>query len=228
MNVTELFNEICITLDKTVGYNEFVNCFNTIIRRLNSEAEKPVELITLTGTAATLIKDLDTAIIDMDEYFGAGGRWKDGVEWDSINYAVNLPRDYRKVLTVYYGDRRLEPISYDRLKEGANTYYYTTIGNTIYFNTDLDNAETEIKARVKRDYAKYVVGEEYEGLPENAYHLLTEGICYMLSSRPKYYNEVALALHKRQFEEAIINYNLDILMQDFKSIKEQPFHTLNP
>ena len=225
MNINDLYKEVCQTLDKVVGKNEYIACFNTIIRRLNSEAQKPVELITITGTAGDIIADLTDAIIDMTDLIGEGERFLDGISWDSVNYAVTMPRDYAKILTVYYDDTKMEATTFDRLKAGNTTEYYSSIGNTVYFNTDLENASAEIKIRAKRDYPTYVSGLDYNGLPENAYTLLLSGICFMLSSRPKYYSELALALYKGLFENALYNYNIKVLEKDLKSIDELPFYT---
>ena len=225
MNINDLYKEVCQMLDKVVGKNEYISCFNTIIRRLNSEAQKPAELITITGTAADIIADLDDAIIDMTDLIGEGERFLHDISWDSVNYAVTMPRDYTKILTVYYDDNKMEATTFDRLKSGSTTEYYSSIGNTIYFNTDLEDASAEIIVRAKRDYPTYVSGDNYTGIPENAYALMSYGICFMLSSRPRYKDELNLALYKGLFEGALYNYNIKVLEKDIKSIDEQPFYT---
>ena len=228
MNINDMYKDVCITLDKHVGKGEYLACINTIIRRLNSEAEKPVELIVITGDDASDWEDLttddweDMTTTDWD----AELRFMNGVEWDSTTEAITLPKDYRKVLTVFYDDKKMQPTSYDRLKDSGGTQYYTTIGNTIYFDTDLENVAAEIKIRVKRDYPVYTSEDDYTGLPENAYYLLLNGVCFMLSARPKYKDDLALALYKGLFENALAGYNLRVLEQDLKSVKDiTPFYT---
>lgn len=224
MNINDLYNDVRITLDKDVSKNEFIGCLNTVIRRLNSEAEKPIELIKITGDFGDLIGEITEYIVDMDTEIGDGSRFINGIEWDGVGLAITLPKDYTKVLSVFYDDTKMQPISYDLLKVEMSTDYYTTIGNTIFFNTDIESATAEIKVRAKRNYPIYVSGE-YEGLPENAYSLLLNGICFMLSARPKYKTEIGIALYKGLFEQGLEAYNKQVLIQDLKSINETPFYT---
>jgi len=226
MNFNDMYKDVCITLDKTVGKGEYIACVNTVIRRLNSEAQKPVELVTISGVSEDIIADLTDMIIDMTDAIGVGERWLNGTEWDSTTKALTLPKDYRKVLTVFYDDKKMQPTSYDLLKDGGGTQYYTTIGNTLYFDTDLENASAEIKIRVKRDYPLYASEADYVGLPDNAYYLILSGVCFMLSSRPRYKDDLAIALYKGLFENALADYNLKVLEQDIKSVEEtSPFYT---
>jgi len=228
MNITDLYNDVCQALDKTVTFNEFKGCLNTVIRRLNSEAEKDIELIQLTGSETNDWEDLTT---DNWESMTTND-WEDelrfisGVDWDSVNYAISLPVDYKRVLSLFYDDTKLHPTSYDVLKSEATTEYYTTIGNVIYFNTDLAATSAVIKARVKRDYPVYASGVEYTGLPEMAYTLLHNGVCYMLAARPKYMSELALALYKNMYEQSLDQYNKYVLAKDLKSNQsETQFYT---
>jgi len=228
MNFNDMYKDVCITLDKTVGKGEYIACVNTVIRRLNSEAQKPVELLTITGDDASNWEDLttddweDMTTTDWEDEL----RFKNDVDWDSATYALTLPKDYRKVLSVFYDDKKMQPTAYDLLKDGGGTQYYTTIGNTIYFDTDLENASAEIKIRVKRDYPLYASEADYVGLPENAYYLILNGVCFMLSSRPRYKDDLAIALYKGLFENALADYNLKVLEQDIKSVEEtSPFYT---
>ena len=225
MNFNDMYKDVCITLDKVVGKNEFIGCLNTIIRRLNSEAQKPVELVTITGDLDDIIADLTDAIIDMTDTIGSGERWLSGFDWDDINYAVTLPINYTKVLTVFKDDKKMQPVSYDVLQTGGYSDYYTSIGNTIYFNTDLYNSTNEIKVRAKLDYPTYVSGDNYTGFPENAYSLLLSGILFMLLSRPKYKDDLALAIQKEMFEKALYNYNIKVLEKDLKSADATQFYT---
>lgn len=225
MNINDMYKDAVITLDKPIGKNEFINCLNAVIRRLNSEAQKPIELITITGDAEDVIADLDDAINTMTDTIGEGERFPGEVEWDSVNYAVTLPRDCHKVLSVFYDDVKMVPVPYDTLKAEGTTEYYTNIGNVLYFNTDLSAAVAEIKIRAKCDYPTYTGENDFTGLPEMAYSLLLNGALFMLCARPRYYSELGLALYKGLFESALANYNLHILAQDLKSIDETAFYT---
>ena len=225
MNINDMYKEVCITLDKSVGRNEFNSCLNTIIRRLNAEAQKPIELVTITGTAGDDYEDITDDWEDITEDWDSQLRFLDGIEWDTVNYAITLPRDYNKVLSVFCDDEKMQATSYDILQSETGTAYYTTIGNTIYFGTDLQSADYEIKVRAKCDYPTYIGSADYTGLSEHAYSMLINGILFMLCTRPRYRDELGLTLYKSLFENNLASYNLKVLEQDLKSIDETPFYT---
>jgi len=157
--------------------------------------------------------DLDAEIIGTDSRIITAGRWLDPFSWDSINYALTLPKKYSKILALYIDGVIAKSVPYDVLKGlSANNLYYTSISNHLYFNTDLDATTEDIKIKVRADYPiPLVTDEEYDGMPDSAEAMLINGILSVLYSQPQHYDDRLQALHRRQFEDDLYAFNVQVM-----------------
>lgn len=197
-------------------YGEFFAALVRAISRVNVRGEKQTLMVTLSGDGDWLYTiSEDTTLINEDTRIIGEGRWDGDIAWDSVNYALTLPRTYSKIVDVYYGDVRMECVPYDKLKEGIDSMQYANASNHLFFNFDINSDSTVIKARARLDYPiPLKTDEEYDGMLESAESMLITGIMSIMYQQPKHYNEQMVYLYRKQFEEEIDYFSMQVLSHD--------------
>lgn len=226
MNLREVYSDVCVALGGKIPYAHFNSALTRVIRRINIQGEKEtfVKLLTGEGEWAYTI-DLDETIIDTDERIIGESRWSADVVWDSINYAIRLPKYYTKILEVYCNDEIMKAVPYEVLKSYLNSetfgtfdsgdLYYTNISNHIFFNKDYGSSTEKLSIKVRVDYTIPASADtEYGGLPDNAQSMLTNGVLSVLYAQPSLYDDRQLGIYRRMFEEDLLAFNMDVLRKE--------------
>ena len=226
MNLRELYSDVCINLGGRIPYAHFYSALTRVLRRVNIQGEKETFIKLLTGgTEWAYSIDLDEEIIDEDERVIGAGRWSTEVVWDSINYAIRLPKHYTKILEVYCDNELMKAVPYEVLKSAltADTFgtfdsgdlYYTNISNHLFFNKDYGSSTESLSIKVRVDYTIPASADtEYEGLPDNAQSMLTNGVLSVLYAQPSLYDDRQLSIYRRMFEEDLLAFNMDVLRKE--------------
>lgn len=217
MNLKIMKETIEIQLNGTISVAEFYAALRRVVGRCNLEGEKQEIMTVITDDANyPFTIDNDETKIDEDTRMISQGRWADGFIWDSINFALALPRKYAKVLSVFNGGTKMQAVPYDMLKDsGISDQYYTHVSNHLYFNSDMDSSSVILRLRARVDYTMPTAGTgEYDGMPDFAESMLTNGVLSALYSQPKHYDEAMLSLHRAQFNEDLRAFNYDIIIRN--------------
>jgi len=126
-----------------------------------------------------------------------------------------------EVLEVYLDDEEWESVSYEEVKDSANSSenIFSQIGRFIYFPIDLAATAEICKIRVKRNFSfvDMTLDDEAEvDLPESYRQLLISGSLISLTSRGKYKDEGVYKVNKEVFEREFVSLkaqyeNLEII-----------------
>ena len=120
MNLKIMKETIEIQLNGTISVAEFYAALRRVVGRCNLEGEKQEIMTVITDDANyPFTIDNDETKIDEDTRMISQGRWADGFIWDSINFALALPRKYAKVLSVFNGGTKMQAVPYDMLKDSG-------------------------------------------------------------------------------------------------------------
>jgi len=217
MNLRIMRETIEIQLGGVVSVAEFYAALRRVVGRCNIEGEKQETMVILTDGAnsETVIGEDETVIGEDDRIIGEG-RWASGFIWDSLNFALALPRKYAKVLSVFQEGIKMQAVPYDKLQDsGASDLYYTHVSNHLYFNSDMDSSSATLRLRARVDYTMPTAGTgEYDGMPDFAESMITNGVIAALYSQPKHYDEAMLSLHRAQFNEDLRSFNYGIIIRN--------------
>jgi hypothetical protein len=226
MNLREIYSDVCIHLGGRIPYAHFFSALTRILRRINIQGEKEEFIKMLTGgTEWAYTIDLDEEVIDEDERVIGEGRWSTEVVWDSINYAIRLPKSYAKILEVYCDNERMTAVPYEVLKAAltADTFgtfdsgdlYYTNISNHLFFNKDYGSSSEALSIKVRVDYSiPSSADDEYTGLPDMAQSMLLNGVLSVIYTQPAFYDDRMLSQYRRMFEEDLLAFNMETLRKE--------------
>jgi len=220
----EIFQDISMELPSQPNLNIVKAEINKVIRRVNDEIGLWRELIQITPSTITTDIDLmtttnieDMATTDVEDF----GRFKFGWDWDSVDKFLRLDDTVIEVLEVYLDDEEWESVSYEEVKDSANSSenIFSQIGRFIYFPIDLAATAEICKIRVKRNFSfvDMTLDDEAEvDLPESYRQLLISGSLISLTSRGKYKDEGVYKVNKEVFEREFVSLkaqyeNLEII-----------------
>ena len=227
MNLREMKENIEIQLGYVISKAEFMSAIRRIVGRINIEGEKEEIIVPLTEGESwgEYVSDQSTPVISDDDRIISLGRWANGFIWDSLNYALAMPKKYTKILSVFYDGEKMKPVPYDTLRASSTTdLYYTNVSNHLYFNKDMDSETSVLKLRARVDYDLPVSSsDEYTGMPDSAESILINGVLAALYSQPKHYNETMIALHRRQFEDDLMAYNQQVIIKQVQHMQSRTY-----
>ena len=214
IDLKEMYDTTAVQLGQQYPYASFIAALKRVIRRVNIEGEKAIYNILLTGEGEwTVALGSDDTVIGSDTRLIGSSRWLATANWDSINYALQLPREYAKIMDVYEDDVLMKNVPYDVLKaSSSDDLYYSCVNNRLYFNKDYNATEEMLRIRVRKDYPLPENSDtEYEGMPDMADAMLLNGVLSILYSYPNYRDDRLLQLSKTQFDEDLYAFNSNVM-----------------
>ncbi len=201
--IQEYRNLINLEFNNPVGGNEIDAAINWVIHKINLLVGGQKVLLEATGVGE---EDWDDVSTDNWEDWDTGdweslGRFKNLFDWDSDDYSLTIPDNIVTVEIIYLNYQKYESVTYDKMKNNTDSYYFTKIDNKIYFAKDLHAATEDIKILCRINWTD-IDNEGYIFVPNQWKDIIVAGAVMRLGTRDRnVISDASLELAVKEFED---------------------------